>query len=286
LSPSRDLAVAPDLAGVINADVGLGACLEIAACGIGMNGVSQCTAGVSAVENPYFAEKLHINSLMVTCIAAAKSCDDVRKCFNGGVTPQSCPAPSVSCDGSNLTACTAAGGTGGQLGTTRFDCASIGLTCVAGRGATDCGLGACTGLSAACVGNVLQACDAMGILRRFDCGWFGARCMATPTAGCRGTGAACSGTDALRCDGTVLVSCTGGAEARFDCGSIHLGCFAGVNGKPFGCALAGDCDAQQQTPTCTGSTLAVCDAGKYVNVDCTAGGYSSCDPSGIAHCVH
>ena len=178
----------PDMALAVGNDTGVRACLNLASC-IGGDGVSACTQGIQAVNSTFVSAQVHITAAMVQCFAAATTCDGVRACLNGGVAPTPCTMQSITCSGSQLVTCADGVGAGGARATTTFDCSAVGLTCVTGTMRSDCGLGSCAGLSAACVGSQVQFCT-NGILRGLDCALFSATCTGQT---CVGSGSSCSG---------------------------------------------------------------------------------------------
>ena len=145
------------------------------------------------------------------------------------------------------------------MGIQLYDCSSVGEMCVTNNGNTDCGYGTCCGGRSSHLRDAPTAATAAtwcSAATTASCSARTAR-ASTPRATRRASSArtaaatvpACSkgpiGDTSLRCDGSVLVSCADGQEARQDCGSDNLGCFSGVGGNAFGCAAGSDCDAEQ-----------------------------------------
>src|SRR6185503_14076985 len=168
-------------------------------------------------------------------------------CLNGGTDPQACTSGSASCAGTVYHFCGNLTGQNGMQATQQYDCASGGEMCVGSGNTIDCGLGTCSGGAATCMGNLLQSCQ-NGILHQFDCGMYASTCVSTVgISHCRGSGPACTSSNPLnplqpvRCDGSTLVVCADGQEARYDCGRLNEGCFAKSDGT-LGCALGGECD--------------------------------------------
>jgi hypothetical protein len=259
------------------------ACIVVEVCALDFNGVSPCTATIAGVNLPARALQAHVDAEQVDCLAAAGAdCDAARACLNGGKMPQTCTQfLASSCAGSELVTCTISTGTQGMLGTAEFDCTSGAASCVPLDGGASCGAGACSGTAASCRDDLVETCD-QGVLHDLDCAALGARCVALGGAPrCRGTGATCSSSalntgKPLRCEGTVLVSCWDGQEARFDCAQMGAGCFPTVTGGSFGCALGAACDPRSFTESCAGSKLTLCDDGQIAIIDCAAIGFQSC----------
>ena len=275
---------------------GAAACITANACGIVTGGVSVCSQFVTSINDPAVQAGAHFTPGEVNCIAnAGHDCAAAKKCLAGGNTPATCSGNAQSCVGNVWQQCTLAAGSGGSSGIQMFDCGSVGEMCVTNGGNTDCGFGTCSGGTAAsCVtpdgnpnGNLVQSCN-NGILQRTDCTRIDASCNPSTVAHCRGNGPACSkgpfGDTSLRCDGSVLVSCTDGQESRYDCGKDNLGCFAGVGNNAFGCALGTDCDPNNYGASCMGLQLKFCNKGVVQTADCGKAGFSSCNPNGGGSC--
>lgn len=277
---------------------GAAACITAAACGIVDAGVSQCTQFVALVNDPSTAAAAHISASEVLCLANAGSdCTAAKKCLGGNNTPAVCSGVADSCNGNIWQSCTDAAGTGGMKGMQQFDCASSGELCVANGNNVDCGFGTCSGGQPSCVGpdgnpggNLVQSCQ-NGITKHQDCTLFNASCNPSGLLGahCRGNGPACSspsfGNNTLRCDGTVLVSCLDGQEAKRDCAPFNLGCYPNPNGAAgFSCAAGNECDANSFTSSCVGTKLTFCNDGKIDQIDCAASGFSTCNPNNGGSC--
>jgi hypothetical protein len=270
----------------ITASTGAKACATISSCGVG--GVTSCTRFITSVNNDSTAPLTHFSASEVSCLASAGAdCDAARRCLNGGKTPSPCTGASNSCSGNVLISCSPLGGSNGTSGTIQFDCGAYGQMCVANNNRIDCGFGSCSGLSAQCVGNVLQTCDG-SIVHQVDCSQYSAVCVSSGIPSCRGVGAACDKGQAngsIRCDGNTLVICADGQEARFSCGSIEEGCFPNADGTGFGCAAGGDCTPTSFSPTCTGTTLHFCNNGKSDTLDCASIGFHGCSADNGGKCT-
>ena len=280
--------------GNVTAQSGAAACITAAACGIVTGGVSFCTQYVITVNDPAVATAAHFSPSEVNCIASAGSnCAAAKKCLGGGNTPATCSGNAQSCNGNTWQQCTPVAGSGGNDGIQTFDCAAYGQMCVTNNGNTNCGYGTCSGLSAACVsadgtpgGSFVQTCNG-GILERDDCSRFDSACNPNGVAHCRGNGPACNSltNDAtVRCDGSVLVTCADGQEARQDCAKDGLGCFSGVGGKKFGCAAGTACDTGSYGAQCQGTKLTFCNKGLIQTVDCSSAGFTACNANAGGSC--
>ena len=276
----------------VNASTAAAACVTATACGIVDGGVSECTQGALATNNPLVASSAEFSPQMVNCIAAAgANCDAARRCLNGGQTPAQCTGSSSSCMGTVLHGCSEAAGSGGNKGTTAFDCADVQQMCVVNNNVAACGVGTCAGGPNTCVGTKIQACN-NGILKQLDCADYNSTCVVTlGVAHCRGNGTACQTTNLqpfgnpIRCDGNVLVSCADSQEARYDCGVQSQKCVSNVNGQTFGCANGNACDPNTYSSTCTGNTLGFCNDGVISTYDCGAHGFKGCSPDNGGRCT-
>lgn len=225
------------------------------------------------------------------CFATkTNGCAAVLDCL--GVSTSVVATCTGTCDGNTAVACD------GSL-EFRSDCTKLGQTCVqqGSRGAcvspgtkvacdfqtyvskcengrpTYCGgsgveLGPkCADHGLACVGKG----DSFGT--RHVCGGTGPACT---NAG--GTGPGSAAYEGISCNGSTLRACVNLSETTLDCGTVAtgFGCQSGASGT-F-CGLANECAPGGATkPTCEGTSLVVCNAGKTTKVDCTALGFTGCN---------
>jgi hypothetical protein len=278
----------------VTATSGAAACNTAAACGIlpGGNiiGISACTQFIQAVNEPEGANFVHIDPDEVNCLAEAGSdCDRARACLNYGQTAASCSGTSQMCDGNTWVSCDGLTGINGNNGTRRFKCSSLnaGASCLVANGQADCGYATCAIGFPTCDGDVLETCTT-GIRQRYDCGRTNSTCV--PGAGlsqahCRGTGPGCSGTGNLRCDGTFVVSCSDGQEARYDCKRQNLGCFEHANTRGVDCALGEECDPADFAAECNGLKLTYCNKGRRSQINCGDYGFNGCTPNMGGRCT-
>jgi hypothetical protein len=173
------------------------------------------------------------------------------------------------------------------------DCALDDLTCVPATAmgmVAACGEGPCdmATFAAHCRGAELVTCEA-GVAVARACAE-GASCQGDAAgAACTGTGPPCPPETPDRCDGTGLVRCVGGAEARKDCAA---GGYAGTcevpqgGGAPACVGTFKECDPATFVDRCNGPRLEYCQDGRVRGVDCTALGFLGCrigDPAmGVA----
>ena len=269
---------------------GAAACITAAACNIIATGVSACTQFVGLVNDNSVAAAAHLSATEVNCIANAGSdCAAAKRCLSNGNTPATCSGVATSCVGNVWQQCNVAAGSAGNNGIQSFDCGSVGEMCVTNNGNTDCGFGTCSGGAATCSGTLVQSCN-NGVLQQNDCAKIDATCNPSGIAGahCRGNGAACSkgpfGDTTLRCDGSVLVSCTDGQESRTDCSRYALGCFTSSGANAFACAAGTECDPASFSAICMGTSLTFCNKGVKQTVDCKSVGFTACNPNGGGTC--
>jgi hypothetical protein len=202
------------------------------------------TACVSSTDGP----PLEVQA----CIAAAADCAAARACAWDATHPSLCAfGAQPFCDGDVAYACD-----GVTTTTAQSDCALVGEQCVAGAAAAQCARGTCSKASAvaACVGTVAGYC-APPFLVGDDCAQRDSTCAGSDGgATCRGNGADCI---IPRCDGTTLVDCLDGKEARLPCP-----------------------DGERCIPAST-----YCRRGLLEKLDCRALGFADCQPSPTSGCV-
>jgi hypothetical protein len=275
---------------------GAAACIVIGACIDLFSNTSACTQGISSVNDPAFADLAgagaNLTPAQINCIAGAGSdCVRAKACLDNGMTPAPCSGSSSTCMGNFKVTCSPAAGSNGNNGQSVFDCSTLGpgYTCVAANGNVDCGTASCGGGNATqCNMNTLQECN-NGILRQVDCMHFSSTCVTTTIATvsvshCRGAGPGCSQQStsnnplaAIRCDGSVLVSCSDGQEARYDCSQLGLNCMPGYGTGVFGCRAGNTCDPNNFTATCAGNVLTFCNQGRIDTFNCGSAGFTGCN---------
>ena len=126
-----------------------------------------------------------------------------------------------------------------------------------------------------------------------DCAKYGLTCAVMTDdfgmgAACVGTGTSCTEDrgsslehnflwNTIACEGNNLRMCVNGNEHAVDCGEVQAGFSCFTNGVAF-CGKADECGPEYEAH-CEGNGVVLCDAGKLVTVDCTALGFSTCDPT-------
>jgi hypothetical protein len=108
--------------------------------------------------------------------------------------------------------------------------------------------------------------------------------------GCYGSGAQCSANwggngllAGIGCTGNVLNACVGDKSFDIECGQVGAGftcqAFATDFETSYFCGVAAECDGAAnppEDPTCDGSSLVLCNAGRIEKVDCLALGFTGC----------
>ena len=284
----------------ITASSGAAACIVASSCGLVGTSASSCTAFISSIndpslallediENPIGGGVSHISPAQVNCIASAGTdCAKAKACLDNGMTPAACSGNSNSCMGTFIVSCSAHDGIERQQRPVRVRLldAGRGLHLPGGQRRRRLRHATCGGGNPTqCMGNIIQGCKD-GIFEQVDCATFSSTCVtAGLEAHCRGSGASCSTNAtannpaaAIRCDGSVLVTCSDGQEARYDCGRQNLGCFPNPGGNGgFDCYAGSDCDSTTFTSTCSGNTLTFCNKGKIDTFNCGFNGFTGCD---------
>jgi hypothetical protein len=221
-------------------------------------------------------------------LAGGHSCESARACTNNGNPDTSCDeepqGTDFACEGNVELWCIS----GEQFA---VDCSKLGVSCLSGLG---CILGPCTHSDPKtgdyCQDDIFGYCTSEGA--KFDAGpgvfipqspcsdYGGSSC---DNSGCVGPGPTCTDD---RCDGTTLVSCLEGHEARLDCTHYGLECLSEKDpdtdlDKSTGafCGLGTEC-GYDYADSCKGSTLTYCNAGKIATLDCAAAGWSTCISDG------
>lgn len=225
------------------------------------------------------------------CFATkTNGCAAVLDCL--GVSASVVATCSGSCDGNTAVSCD-------DSLEFRSDCTKLGQTCIQQGNRGRC-VG--PGTQAACDFETYASkcengrptyCGSSGVELGPTCADHGLACVAlTDSFGtrhmCGGTGPACTnkgGTgpgsavyEGIACNGTSLRACVNSSETTLDCGTVAtgFGCQSGASGT-F-CGLANECAPGGATkPTCEGTSLVVCNAGKTTKVDCTALGFTGCN---------
>jgi hypothetical protein len=231
-------------------------------------------------------------ALQAECLAhSACGCAAVEHCL--GYALGSSASCTSGCANGVFTAC----GPEHDLDTgvrSTVDCSSVALSCdpvamCADGAATPCDDTAFT-----------PACDAQGRPTFCDkgvvqhgpvCSSLGLTCAAVS---CAGDGASCSNAspgeagdiviDGNACSGTMLRACVNGKTAMLDCSQQGPGFSCQHVAEKFFCGLASDCipaddysPSPSDPPTCDGSQLEFCNAGRLERVDCTALGFTGCE---------
>lgn len=217
------------------------------------------------------------------CFKGANNCADIDACLSierlENVPPEECD----TCDGNKYTKCAPT--------PFRFDCTTLGATCMDGQGCKETLKNRCG--SASCGDNETAILCEDDASLTFKCGDFGLTC-GDDISVCHGTGNTCDNHSlnfivdytegGIRCDGdNSLVSCIGGKEATFDCATVAPGFSCQrVDGHSF-CGQAAECKANA-IATCDGDAINFCQAGKNVSVDCRTLGFTTCVDGAKPHC--
>jgi hypothetical protein len=291
-------------------------CVIMTACGFGdyylvsfdsdggepVNLMTQCIAAQFFAATTPEGTQVPGGFLWQDCVLdGGASCTNALTCANGGNPDLACDAKSpeweyFQCRDNSEVQC-------GGFGKVAVDCSKLGGFCVPMAG---CVIGKCEQPTEfagnSCYKNTYGQCET---LERIDggpdSGWIGYFVPGTPCQdlggstcsdaayGCIGPGPVCTGG---RCDGSTLVSCVGGHEARFDCAEYGLTCISDPNPdtnfdntKGAFCGLGTEC-GYNYADSCHGTELHYCNAGKLATLDCAAEGFSKCvvDSMGT-HCA-
>jgi hypothetical protein len=234
---------------------------------------------------------------LVDCVKGASDCAGVEACVTASATEAAaCGDGDVNrCVGDVLVECD------GTSAPDAFDCATAGLVCGQTEAGATCGTASCDPATTAprCDGHLAITCDEEGgVLRTRDCRYAASvSCSGSGGGGmtcqthvgetcavvdgeprCVGSGDACDEeTFQNTCEGTVMVTCAGGAIGRRDCAELDgaLTCRLGTRGATECAAAAQECD-EHYAETCVGGVITFCLLGEVTEVDCGAYGLSGC----------
>jgi hypothetical protein len=230
---------------------------------------------------------------VIDCIVRAGSdCDALWRCSNEGHGFEACDDSTYTshCEGTMQVECY--DGAVHYNDCSRLDPLYGDAICVEDGGYLDCASArTCDPASSppVCHGNTLEMC-VDGTVMMVDCTLTGASCgeLMPGLDYCIGRGAACTEEGSTTCEGTTVVRCLGGREARFDCAS-RLGseftCFQDVDGDASCAARGTQCDPEANADSCDATSVDYCRWGYLDSVDCTALGYATCaEEAGAAWC--
>jgi hypothetical protein len=254
--------------------------------------VDQLERGIATGAGALFGPSGAVLEHVVACARDRAVCDEALTCASYGHDMAYCTAnPGITCDGDIRVICDSITG----WAYLSEDCASDGLHCQAATAADGSPTAVCTDggtcdpmtFEPACNGSRTVTCASVGLTTGGDCASLGipatcgeyTRSDGTTTHGCVAVGPDCDFTDA-RCDGTAVVGCSAGHEARLDCAAIVEGHCELVDGTATCVSDATECTTT--TPdACDGANLVVCVDGRLTSSSCAALGYSGCGPVGM-----
>jgi hypothetical protein len=227
------------------------------------------------------------------CFATkTNGCEAVAECL--GYTVATVASCTAGCDGDVVVACD-------DEVEFREDCAFKGLSCVlagdrptcapAGTTFTPCDYGTFTeacedGKPTYCLGERGKGFGPKCSDHGLSCDTVSA--TATDTFVCKGPDGDCQvqsyGPGSARyvgiaCNGASLEACANGGKTTVSCGSVATGFTCQDRGETKFCGLAAACEPGTiaNQPTCEGTSLVVCNAGKTTKVDCTTLGFTGCN---------
>jgi hypothetical protein len=254
----------------------------------------------TGVDRSLLSPEEQLYAAAYDCISAASDCTAAKACLGADATQAAtCKTGSAHCSGSVLVDCHEKLPDGTPQA---FDCGAAGLVCVETAGDAACGTAKCdpSTTKPSCDGTRAVRCTSPGVLVGGDCSLtFGEDCSSDGTTtkcsvhvadacamvdgspSCVGSGAACNAdTFEDRCDGSVIVGCSGGKEARFDCNTMRAGltCKIGSNGAATCGGTGTECDGHTDE-SCKDGVVTYCDVDHLATVDCKAAGLSGCATS-------
>jgi hypothetical protein len=225
-----------------------------------------------------------------SCFAAkTNGCAAVTDCL--GVTVTKAASCTPACDGDTRIDCD-------KTLAFRMDCARSGRTC-----AMSAGRSACVPVPAqpcdapsftfSCADGRPAYCDYGAVEEGPTCSDFGLACVPKSSGGttygvCAGTGPACAPDSfnprnavfgGIACqDAATLHACVNTFETVRDCASVGTGFTCRSAGGTAFCGLASECTpGGLAPPTCDGTSLVICNAGKIEKHDSTKLGFTGCN---------
>ncbi len=228
--------------------------------------------GVSRLDAEYVA--MIAEPGVRTCLASARTCDDVFSCLDRGAASPACTPGSgaASCSGSVLTTCAVVDRADPSQGReVSLDCALAGNLCETSveLGAV-CAAGSCDSATftptceGALPGIAVDCSPAFGVLSRRPC-TAPNRCMTSGANAFCATATACGATFVPRCNAGRFEQCLGGRVQSVECEDACQE----VSGTGF-CGVAADCDPSSTPATCAGALVRTCALGRVVDIDCMA----------------
>jgi hypothetical protein len=249
---------------------------------------------------------LQQSAALLDCVAATDDCEAWRACY------QADPDETAACAGATHDVCVGDVAVDCSSPSVEVrDCGAADLVCGENANGAGCGVETCDkgAVPDRCEGPLLLSCGPVGVVTAegcasepiaLSCGSSGNWCAAVGgetcavvdgAAACVGAGEACDATtEPSRCDGSAVVRCVGGHEARVDCAVANraLTCRV-VADSPHCVPAAQECDFT--TPEeCADGVITYCDLGRVATLDCRSYGLSGCEivpqsnPAG-ARCV-
>lgn len=215
------------------------------------------------------------------CFANANcGCDAIEQCLRWvySAPPATCEG---GCDGDVFKGC------GDEVQVT-VDCGLLGLSCDPDANCVPATAEPCSdSVEPSCTADgEISFCDD-GFTREAPCQSLGFTCA---EGKCIGEGATCtddSGFDeavvlsGVSCAGDTLTACVGGHTTAVDCTKQGPGFSCQIKGDISFCGLAAECIpadnyAAPEPPTCDGTVLTFCSAGRLEHIDCTQLGFTGC----------
>jgi hypothetical protein len=245
--------------------------------------------------------------LQAECVAqAGQGCEALDTCLGWAIEEAPGCTPGRTCEGSKFNLCGEV--EGGSTIRWRIDCATIGQPCdptlfCSEQPSSECDVrtyeSRCTdGRPQSCSGSVELDAEPGVLETGPECSSLGLECATVDPYGavCIGAGEECATSwespmfEGISCAGDTLEACAKGRRHDLDCTTFgaDFSC-RNVEGTAF-CGLASECVPANLTslgnvlpqggvpaPTCEGSAIVFCNAGRLERIDCVELGFSGCD---------
>lgn len=271
-SPSEVAPDAAEVGGVEALELAEETCSRLTACnqGVGASSFVECIRDLVNIVADRSEPRL--GAPLWSCLHLAKSCSEISGCTGGATSAAACSASgsgtSQTCVAGSRVTCSGNKNVGAEL------CQLAGRNCLTMSATTAaCTAGSiCPTTSPACSGDQLVVCEG-NLDKGNDCKALGGACGSSGgSSGCAGGRTACS-TATAACSEDIAEFCRFGRSVRFDCAAMGRRCEAGVG---RGCVpLSAEC-SEADAPSCDGTRIRYCLAGKWRTVDCSTFALGGC----------
>lgn len=265
-------------------------CILTNNCGVWKRGDHQSVGRcVETIEIEKAEGKIYYDEETIDCvIAAGRDCSKVYECMNDGYPAEDCEGTNFQdrCEGELAISCSERGLVSHDRCDEYREKLSLPFeySCILDARYARCEPPACQEDYSICSNGYHVWCeDAELLAEHCETIYGSAECKEQNkgAALCIGKGPQCREEDEITCDGTELVYCLHGREARYDCSVIGEEYTCRTVGGKAKCAGRGnqcmvDDEKEKGGDSCTGPVLNYCHAGYLLHVNCRALGFDTC----------